>query len=93
MRDLYNSAMRTTINLPDTLHAIVSSLAHHTGRSLSDTVEELVVADYEALRAAHEKSELAARNNASEAAFGDWIAAQNERFEAQAIPGAELRPW
>lgn len=34
--------MRTTINLPDTLHAIVSSLAHHTGRSLSDTVVELV---------------------------------------------------
>ena len=42
MRDAYNCAMRTTINLPDTLHAIVSSLAHHTGRSLSDTVVELV---------------------------------------------------
>ena len=34
--------MRTTINLPDALHALVSSLAHHTGRSLSDTVVELV---------------------------------------------------
>ena len=42
MPNSYNSAMRTTINLPDALHAIVSSLAHHTGRSLSDTVVELV---------------------------------------------------
>lgn len=42
MHNFYNCAMRTTINLPDALHALVSSLAHHTGRSLSDIVVELV---------------------------------------------------
>ena len=34
--------MRTTINLPPSLHAIVAGLAHHTGRTLSQTVVELV---------------------------------------------------
>ncbi len=53
----------------------------------------LSVEQYEALRAAHDKSDLAARKKAFEAEFGDWIAAQNERFEAQGIPGADLRPW
>lgn len=30
---------------------------------------------------------------AFEAEFGDWIAAQNARFETHGIPGADLRPW
>ena len=34
--------MRTTIDLPIDLHRIATSLAHHTGRSLSHTVAELM---------------------------------------------------
>jgi hypothetical protein len=34
--------MRTTIDLPDDLHRIATSLAHHTGRSLGQTVAELM---------------------------------------------------
>jgi plasmid stability protein len=34
--------MRTTIDLPDDLHRIVTSLARHTGRSLGHTVAELL---------------------------------------------------
>ncbi|MBX3710924.1 MAG: hypothetical protein KF800_03035 [Lysobacter sp.] len=34
--------MRTTIDLPDDLHRILTSLARHTGRSLGQTVAELV---------------------------------------------------
>lgn len=34
--------MRTTIDLPEDLHRILSSLARHTGRSLGQTVAELV---------------------------------------------------
>lgn len=34
--------MRTTLELPDHLHRIATSLAHHTGRSLSQTVAELI---------------------------------------------------
>lgn len=34
--------MRTTIDLPDDLHRIVTSLARHTGRSLGQTVAELI---------------------------------------------------
>ena len=34
--------MRTTIDLPDDLHRIVTSLARHTGRSLGQTVSELL---------------------------------------------------
>ncbi len=34
--------MRTTINMPDRLHEIVSSLAQHTGRTYSQTLAELV---------------------------------------------------
>jgi hypothetical protein len=34
--------MRTTIDLPDDLHRIVTSLARHTGRSLGQTVAELL---------------------------------------------------
>jgi negative regulator of replication initiation len=34
--------MRTTVDLPDDLHRIVTSLARHSGRSLSQTVAELL---------------------------------------------------
>jgi hypothetical protein len=48
---------------------------------------------YEALRAGHGTADRAARKKAFEAEFGDWIAAQNARFEAHGIPGSDLRPW
>lgn len=48
---------------------------------------------YQALQAGREKSTRAARKKAFEAEFGDWIDAQNARFEATGIPGADLRPW
>jgi PHD/YefM family antitoxin component YafN of YafNO toxin-antitoxin module len=48
---------------------------------------------YQALRAAHDTMDLATRKKAFEAEFADWIAAQNARFEAHGIPGADLRPW
>ena len=34
--------MRTTIDLPEDLHQIATSLARHTGRSLGQTVAELM---------------------------------------------------
>ena len=34
--------MRTTIELPDRLHRIATGLAHDTGRSLSQTVADLM---------------------------------------------------
>lgn len=49
--------------------------------------------EYEALRAGHDAADRAARKKAFEAEFGDWIAAQNARFEAHGIPGSDLRPW
>ncbi len=48
---------------------------------------------YQALQAHQDKASLAARKRALEADFGDWIDAQNARFEAHGIPGADLRPW
>jgi PHD/YefM family antitoxin component YafN of YafNO toxin-antitoxin module len=48
---------------------------------------------YQALQVKHEKASRAARKKAFEAQFGDWIAAQNARFEQHGIPGADLRPW
>jgi PHD/YefM family antitoxin component YafN of YafNO toxin-antitoxin module len=48
---------------------------------------------YEALRATHDKASRTARRKAFEAEFGEWIAAQNARFEMHGIPGADLRPW
>ena len=48
---------------------------------------------YEALRTDHDKASRTARKKAFEAEFADWIAAQNARFEAHGIPGADLRPW
>jgi len=38
----YDAKMRTTVDLPEDLHRIVSSLAVHTHRSLSLTVAELI---------------------------------------------------
>lgn len=48
---------------------------------------------YLALRAGRDKISPAARRQAFEAEFGDWIAAENARVEAQGIPGSDLRPW
>jgi PHD/YefM family antitoxin component YafN of YafNO toxin-antitoxin module len=48
---------------------------------------------YEALRSNHDKFSRAARKKAFEAEYGEWIAAQNARFETRGIPGADLRPW
>lgn len=48
---------------------------------------------YVALQASQDKATSATRKKAFEAEFGDWIAAQNARFETHGIPGADLRPW
>lgn len=48
---------------------------------------------YQALRAGQDKAGRVARQQAFETEFGDWIAAENARVEAQGIPGADLRPW
>lgn len=46
-----------------------------------------------ALQASSGKTTRAARKKAFEAEFGDWIEAQNARFETLGIPGENLRPW
>ena len=38
----HDALMRTTVDLPDNLHRIALGLAHHTGRSLSQAVAELM---------------------------------------------------
>ena len=48
---------------------------------------------YQALKSNNDKSSRATRRKAFEAEYGDWIAAQNARFETHGIPGADLRPW
>jgi PHD/YefM family antitoxin component YafN of YafNO toxin-antitoxin module len=48
---------------------------------------------YQALRSNHDEAGRAARKQAFEAEYGDWIAAQNARFETHGIPGADLRSW
>jgi hypothetical protein len=48
---------------------------------------------YQALQTNQDKASRAARKKSFEAEFGDWIAAQNSRFETHGIPGADLRPW
>lgn len=53
----------------------------------------LSAAQYQALLSQQDQTNRAARKQAFEAEFGDWIAAQNARVEAQGIPGADLRPW
>jgi len=47
----------------------------------------------EALRTTQNRTGLITRKKAFEAVIEDWIRAQNERFEAHGIPGADLRPW
>jgi len=42
MRQHYDAQMRTTVDLPEDLHRIISSLAVHTRRSLSLTAVELI---------------------------------------------------
>lgn len=58
---------------------------------LVDTVI-LSIEHYQALRANQDKAGRAARKKAFEAEFGDWIAAQNARFETHGLPGADQRP-
>lgn len=53
----------------------------------------LSAAQYQALLAQQGQADRAARKQAFEAEFGEWIANQNARVEAQGIPGADLRPW
>jgi hypothetical protein len=48
---------------------------------------------YHALQTSHVKSSLTSRKKKFEVEFGDWIAAENARIEANGIPGADLRPW
>jgi prevent-host-death family protein len=48
---------------------------------------------YPALQANHDQVSRTARKKRFETEFGDWICAQNARFESDGIPGAELRPW
>lgn len=48
---------------------------------------------YQALQKNHAKRSRAARKKHFEIEFADRIAAENTRFEASGIPGAELRPW
>lgn len=48
---------------------------------------------YQALLTDQGKSSRAARRKAFESEFSDWIAAQNAHFEANGIPGSDLRPW
>jgi len=53
----------------------------------------LSVEHYHALTANQDKRSRAARRKEFEAEFGEWISAQNDRFESHGIPGADLRPW
>lgn len=48
---------------------------------------------YQALQASQGQASRAARKEAFEAEFGDWIAMQNAEVEARGVPGADLRPW
>lgn len=48
---------------------------------------------YHALKAGQDAAGRAARQQAFEAEFADWIATENARVEASGIPGADLRPW
>jgi hypothetical protein len=45
------------------------------------------------LSANHDKPNRTARKKKFEAEFRDWITAENARFEANGISGADLRPW
>jgi len=42
MQPHYDAMMRTTVDIPEDLHRILSSLATHTRRSLSTTAVELM---------------------------------------------------
>ncbi len=53
----------------------------------------LSVEQCQAPQATRDTAGRAARKRAFEAEFGDWMAAQNVRFESQGVPGADLRPW
>jgi hypothetical protein len=38
----YDAAMRTTVDLPDDLHRVLTSVAHDQNRTLSQTVTDLL---------------------------------------------------
>ena len=42
MRLHYDLVMRTTIDLPESLHSIATGLARHTGRTLSQAIADLM---------------------------------------------------
>jgi hypothetical protein len=46
----YDAPMRTTIDLPESLHSIALGLARHTGRSLSQAVADLMQQGLDARR-------------------------------------------
>jgi prevent-host-death family protein len=48
---------------------------------------------YRALQANHDQESRTARKRRFETEFGDWICAQNARFESDRLPRADLRPW
>jgi PHD/YefM family antitoxin component YafN of YafNO toxin-antitoxin module len=48
---------------------------------------------YYAPQANHDKASRAGRRKRFEAEFGDWIAGENVRVEANGVPGADLRLW
>ena len=48
---------------------------------------------YHSLQANYDKLNHAARKKKFETEFRDWITAEKARFEANGIPGADLRPW
>ena len=54
--------MRTTVDLPEDLHRIVSSLAVHTRRSLSSTAVELIRRGLTATTAEHRSDAVFATN-------------------------------
>lgn len=40
----YDAVMRTTLDLPDDVHALVRELAHQQGKSMGQVVAELIMA-------------------------------------------------
>lgn len=54
MRSHHDAAMRTTIDLPEDLHRIATAIARDTGRSLSQTVAELLRRGLSAPSGTHE---------------------------------------
>jgi hypothetical protein len=56
MQHHYDAMMRMTVDLPEDLHRIVSSLAQHTGRSRSAMAVELMLRGLEASSTGHREA-------------------------------------